>query len=80
MAVADPPTSIPVHSSTLRRLQQMKTGAQTWDEFLRELAERDLDRLEESIATKDLALYQTEKAKVIPLEDVLREFRLKRRR
>ncbi len=27
-------TSIPVHSSTLRFLQGLKTGAQNWDQFL----------------------------------------------
>jgi hypothetical protein len=27
-------TSIPVHSSTVKLLQQLKTGAQNWDEFL----------------------------------------------
>ncbi|HKN06143.1 MAG TPA: hypothetical protein VJ021_00870 [Thermoplasmata archaeon] len=27
-------TSIPVHASTVSLLQQLKTGAQNWDEFL----------------------------------------------
>lgn len=27
-------TSIPVHASTVHLLQQLKTGAQNWDEFL----------------------------------------------
>jgi hypothetical protein len=27
-------TSIPVHSSTVRLLQELKSGAQNWDEFL----------------------------------------------
>ena len=30
----DAMTSIPVHSSTLRILQGLKTGAQNWDQFL----------------------------------------------
>ena len=76
MASADPATSIPVHASTVRLLQQMKTGAQNWDEFLRELAERDLDRLESDIARKELALFQARKGKVIPLSTVKREFLL----
>lgn len=80
MASADPPTSIPVHTSTLRLLQEMKTGAQTWDDFLRELAERDLDRLEHRLARMDLALFRAGKAPVVPLEDVLAEFRLQRRK
>jgi hypothetical protein len=33
---ADPLTSIPVHTSTLRLLQALKTGAQNWDQFLLE--------------------------------------------
>ena len=35
-ASADPITSIPVHTSTLRLLQGLKTGAQNWDQFLLE--------------------------------------------
>ena len=35
-ASADPLTSIPVHTSTLRLLQGLKTGAQNWDRFLLE--------------------------------------------
>jgi hypothetical protein len=27
-------TSIPVHATTVKLLQQLKTGAQNWDEFL----------------------------------------------
>jgi len=27
-------TSIPVHAATVKLLQQLKTGAQNWDEFL----------------------------------------------
>ena len=27
-------TSIPVHSTTVKLLQQLKTGAQNWDDFL----------------------------------------------
>ncbi len=27
-------TSIPVHSTTVKLLQQLKTGGQNWDEFL----------------------------------------------
>ena len=33
-AARDSMTSIPVHGSTLRFLQGLKTGAQNWDEFL----------------------------------------------
>jgi hypothetical protein len=35
MAAADDRlTSIPVHASTVKLLQQLKTGGQNWDEFL----------------------------------------------
>jgi len=56
-ASSNPVTSIPVHTSTLRLLQSLKTGAQNWDEFLlesfenflppetlRELAQREKER------------------------------------
>jgi hypothetical protein len=35
-ATADPLTTIPVRTSTLRLLQGLKTGAQNWDQFLLE--------------------------------------------
>jgi hypothetical protein len=34
MATSDPVTSIPLHRSTLRLLQRVKTAAETWDDFL----------------------------------------------
>jgi hypothetical protein len=34
MAAADSITSIPLHRSTLRLLQRVKSAAETWDEFL----------------------------------------------
>lgn len=34
MATSDPVTSIPLHRSTLRVLQRVKTAAETWDDFL----------------------------------------------
>ena len=34
MATTDPVTSIPLHRSTLRLLQQVKNAAETWDDFL----------------------------------------------
>ena len=33
-AAEDRLTSIPVHATTVRLLQQLKTGSQNWDEFL----------------------------------------------
>ena len=34
MAATDTVTSIPLHQSTLRVLQRVKSAAETWDEFL----------------------------------------------
>lgn len=39
MATSDPVTSIPVHRSTLRVLQRVKSAAETWDEFLEALTD-----------------------------------------
>ena len=39
MSTQDPLTSISVHSSTVRLLQDLKTGAQTWDDLLRTMAQ-----------------------------------------
>ncbi len=39
MATSDPLTSIPVHRSTLRVLQRVKSAAETWDEFLEALTD-----------------------------------------
>ncbi len=80
MASSDRATSIPVHASTVRLLQQLKTGAQNWDQFLLELAERDLDRLEADIARADLALFRAGKGELVPLSAVRREFQTKARK
>ena len=39
MPTQDPLTSISVRSSTVRLLQELKTGAQTWDDLLRVMAQ-----------------------------------------
>lgn len=52
MATSDSFSSIPVHRSTIRALQSVKTADQTWDDFLMALADdyispslqRELDR------------------------------------
>jgi hypothetical protein len=36
---SNPLTSIPVHADVVRRLRTLKTADQTWDDFLREMAE-----------------------------------------
>ncbi len=58
MDAADPMTSVPVHTSTLRLLQEFKTGAQNWDRFLLELLERELDREDVDYATRVLNEYR----------------------
>lgn len=69
MATEDPFSSIPVHRSTIRALQGVKTAEQTWDDFLIALADdyispslrRALDR---RLATED----------VVPGASMKREF------
>jgi hypothetical protein len=36
---SSPLTSIPVHSSVVRRLRSLKSADQTWDEFLTDMAD-----------------------------------------
>ncbi|MDG6913284.1 MAG: hypothetical protein JRN35_09430 [Nitrososphaerota archaeon] len=42
----------------MRDLQELKTGAQSWDDFLLGLAEKEMGRVELYIAETDLRLYQ----------------------
>lgn len=37
MSTNDPQTSITIHTSTLRLLQERKKGGETWDAFLRDV-------------------------------------------
>lgn len=67
---ADSPTSIPVHRSTVAVLQELKTGAQNWDDFLLALAEKEMDRMELYIAETDLMLYQKGIGKTIAWSEV----------
>ncbi len=57
MTASDPMTSVPVHASTLRLLQEFKTGAQNWDRFLLELVEREMDREDVRFAARLLNAY-----------------------
>ncbi len=76
----DPQTSIPVHASTLKLLQGMKTGGQNWDEFLRELAEKELDHMEVELGEMSLTLYKAGVGKVVDWEDVKKELGARRTR
>ena len=58
MSSSDPHTSVPVHASTVRLLQQFKTGAQNWDQFLVDLLEREMDRDDLGYAQKLLEGYR----------------------
>lgn len=65
-AASDPMTSVPVHASTLRLLQEFKTGAQNWDRFLVELVEREMDREDVRYADRLLKAYHREKRREVP--------------
>ena len=76
----DVATSIPVHRSTVRALQELKTGAQNWDEFLLGLAERELDRLELYIAETDLMLYQKGIGRTVGWREIKKRLEARRKR
>lgn len=70
MAVSkDPMTSLSIHRSTLEDLQELKTGAETWDDFLERLA-----TFYENTLTPELhaELRRRSRGPRIPLRDVLR--------
>jgi hypothetical protein len=78
--VTDAQTSIPVHASTLKLLQGMKTGGQNWDEFLLELAEKEIDRMEIELGEMSVALYKAGVGKVVDWENVRKEIGTRRKR
>ncbi len=74
MSASDPMTSVPVHSSTLRLLQQFKTGAQNWDDFLLDLLEREMDKEDLEFARQVLENYHRGKDRGISLSKVRDQF------
>jgi hypothetical protein len=78
MAVSkDAMTSLSIHRSTLENLQELKTGAETWDDFLERLA-----TFYENTLTPELRseLRRRSVGPRIPLREVLRQHEeLKRR-
>jgi len=76
----DSPTSIPVHRSTVRALQELKTGAQNWDEFLLGLAEKEMDRMELYIAETDLMLYRKGIGRTVEWGEVKKRLKARRTR
>lgn len=65
MATADPVTSVSLRASTLRLLQEMKTGAQSWDQFFRDWLEWTEDREELEEARRAIAEIRAGRAKTI---------------
>ena len=74
-AARDPITSIPVHASTLKLLQRMKTGGQNWDEFLLTFLEDWMPPNLEAELDKRAA-----RSTVVPASVVLRRSEERRRR
>lgn len=66
MPATDPITSVPVHASTLRLLQEFKTGAQNWDEFLVDLIESEMDREDIEFAERLLKDYKAGRVRASP--------------
>jgi hypothetical protein len=64
----DPITSVPVHASTLRVLQEFKTGAQNWDSFLLDLLEKEMDREDVEYARRLLGEFRRGKVKAASRE------------
>lgn len=73
-------TSIPVHATTLKLLQGMKTGDQNWDEFLRDLADRELDRMEVELGESARRLYRQGVGKAVGWKDVRNQVGSRRKR
>lgn len=73
-------TSIPIHTATLKLLQGMKTGDQNWDEFLRGLAERELDRMEVELGESALELYHRGVGKAVEWTDIRDQVGSRRKR
>ncbi|MGA8543521.1 MAG: hypothetical protein WB947_08315 [Thermoplasmata archaeon] len=78
MAVTkDAMTSLSIHRSTLESLQELKTGAETWDAFLERLATFYENTLTPELHTE---LRRRAAGPRIPLAEVLRQHEeLKRR-
>jgi hypothetical protein len=73
MGLSDPVTSVSLHASTLRLLQEMKTGAQSWDQFFRDWLEWTEEREELEEARRAIAEIRSGKANLTPLGAVRRE-------
>jgi hypothetical protein len=75
MPAANDVTSIPVHRSTLRVLQRVKSAAETWDEFLITVTD---DYLSPALRSELDRRLKTDR--VVSGEQARREFRERRKR
>jgi len=77
VASRDRMTSLSIHRSTLEGLQNLKTGAETWDDFLERLASFYENTLTPELRTE---LRHRATGPRVPLREVLRQHQeLKRR-
>lgn len=63
MPADDPITALSLHTSTLSLLQGFKSRAQSWDDFLVNLLECGLDRVDVQFAESLLADYRAGRIK-----------------
>lgn len=75
MATADPVTSVSLRASTLRLLQEMKTGAQSWDQFFRDWLEWTEDHEELEEARRAISQIRAGRASTLPATKVRRQLR-----
>lgn len=90
MSTSDPTTSITVHTSTLRLLQERKKGGETWDDFLLDVVPRgrpvrffmsdeDRDALDHGELTPrmkaELSRRKSERLPSVPADEVYRRAR-----
>ncbi len=80
MTASDRLTSVSLRTSTLRLLQEMKTGAQSWDRFFRDWLDWTAEREELEEARRAIAEIQSGRAQVTPLSAVREEIESWRRR
>jgi hypothetical protein len=73
MSTSDPVTSVSLRMSTLRLLREMKTGAQSWDQFFRGWLEWTAEREELEEARRAIAEIRSGGAALTPLRGVRRE-------
>jgi hypothetical protein len=75
MADSDSVTSIPLHQSTLRFLQSVKSSAETWDESLMNLTD---DYLSPALRAELDRRLETDR--IVPGAEARREYRESRKR